>query len=435
MPTSCNNTGCVADPVTIRGSLTKPVTLTPAPIPAPPNASTPNCLANSQDLTKPLWTLTRFLYQTTNQTLTNYPIQWEGQPFPYGRTLRFSLRNEANGFTQSCDFDDPVLDGTIDRWWPCMDATPPHTFPQRAIETYFQFNRETGGLLINQTWYCNDTQEGTPYVKNPFSLPLSYDGTRADRGHKIKNDSFMISAHGVLPEPDSVPREVGPDYATGLVCGVSNSTALNVVCGFVPFIDQPIYCDVTLTARWCSLGGDRDGLGPALRFRATQTTAQQLAADALTAPDPVPGAWSCTAASLGASPRGPVTWALQSPDYFALTAWFGKWYFRTDQMYSKLKFDIDSSAFRDRPGGGVVHNVGTSTIPIDYEDATALTPWLRGSDPTQVYTPADRMPWDSSVIGWDFYNVLGWDVRFDLSTGYLELNHSWYCDDKDPSRP
>ena len=37
--------------------------------------------------------------------------------------------------------------------------------------------------------------------------------------------------------------------------------------------------------------------------------------------------------------------------------------------------------------------------------------------------------------GWDFYNALEWAVRLDLSTGYMELNHSWYCDDLDPGRP
>ena len=37
--------------------------------------------------------------------------------------------------------------------------------------------------------------------------------------------------------------------------------------------------------------------------------------------------------------------------------------------------------------------------------------------------------------GWNFYNALHWSLRFDLSTGYMQLNHSWYCDDKDPERP
>lgn len=168
LPTYYNETGYFVDPMTIRGSLTKPVSLTPAPIPAPPNTDTPNCLANSQHPYNPIWTVTRFFYQATKRGIDNHPLaaEWNGVLFPYNRTLEIELRNEANGFIQSCAFNDPILDNVTDRWWPCSYAKNPHAFPQRAIETFVQFNRDTGEFKVNQTWYCNDTQLPTPYA--PF---------------------------------------------------------------------------------------------------------------------------------------------------------------------------------------------------------------------------------------------------------------------------
>lgn len=145
--------------MTIRGSLTKPVSLTPAPIPAPPDASTPNCLANSQDSLQPLWTVTRFYYESTERA--EIP-SWNETLAPYNRTLEIELRNEANGFIQSCVLNDPILDSTTDKWWPCFNTTRLHTFPQYTIETYIQFNRDYGNIVVNQTWYCNDTEEATP---------------------------------------------------------------------------------------------------------------------------------------------------------------------------------------------------------------------------------------------------------------------------------
>lgn len=394
--------------MTIRGSLTKPVSLTPAPTPAPPRANQPNCLANSQHPYNPIWTLTRFLYQTTKRGVDNFPGggSWNGVLFPYNRTLEVELRNEANGFVQSCVFNDATLDNITDRWWPCSYEKNPHAFPQWAIETYIQFNRDTGGFKVNQTWYCNDTQEATPYAPIVFSV-LTHHLTCCIR--------FMITAHGSIPQDSS-----------SLICGVSNSTALHVIC---ETLFAPIYCDVLYSAQWCSLGGDRDGQGAPLGIRSSQTAVQRLPSNAFTDPDPEPGQWSCTISSLG---HGPVIWKLQTQDYLTLTAWFGHW--KSDQMYTKLRFNLSSSVFWGRPGVGVVRNIGTQES--QGPDASALTPWLRGFEPTHTFHSGDRFAngYDAD-LGWNFYNALDWNVRFDLSTGYMELNHSWYCDDKDPSRP
>ena len=380
-----------AEPMTIRGMLTTPVSLTPAPIPPPPGSTNPSCLATSQRASGAVWTATRFFYQTTTLNYTTYAYSGSS---PWNRTLALELRNEATGVTQSCVFDDPILDNPVDRWWRCGNAPNPHASPQRAIETYIHWNSSTSELRFNQTWYCNDTPSGV---------------------------AFKITGEGSLR----------PRYDSTVLCGSSTSTVYNYGC---PSFFAPNPCNITLSARWCSLGADREGRGSATVWSTRPIALQRLPDNALTSPDPDPSQWSCTVASLG---RGPVVWTLRARDYLALTAWFGHW--KSDQTYTKLRFDLSSSVFRDRSdgkggSGGVVRDVGIQSKYSEY-GAGDLTPWLRGFNPTATFRSLNRNSNSYRDIGWDFYNVLDWQVRFDITTGYMELNHSWYCDDKDPSRP
>ena len=382
-----------SEPITIRGTLTKPVSLAPAAIPPPPGSTNPGCLATSQRPGGDVWTATRFLYQTTTLNVTSY-VYRGGYPLPWNRTLAFSLRNEATGITQSCVFNDPVLDNPVDRWWRCGDAPNPHSTSQRSIDTYIHWNSSTSELRFDQTWYCNDN---TPSGRV----------------------AFQISGEGSLR----------PRYDSDLLCGSSVSTVYGFPC---PSFFAPNPCDVTLSARWCSLRADREGRGSATVRTVRPVALQRLPDNALTSPDPDPTRWSCTVASLG---RGPVVWTLRARDYLAVTAWFGHW--KSDQTYTKLRFDLSSSVFQDRPddgrGGSVVRNIGIQSTYSEY-GAGYLTPWLRGFDPTATFRSPSRGSY-SDAGGLDFYNVLEWQVRFDITTGYMELIHSWYCDDKDPSRP
>jgi hypothetical protein len=205
-----------------------------------------------------------------------------------------------------------------------------------------------------------------------------------------------------------------------LICGVTNTTA-TIICQNI-FV--PVYCDITLATRWCTLG-ETDGGGRPVRVYSDQTKLERLPASELTDPDPTPGQWSCTVESLGR----PVVWRLQTRDYLAHTVWFGHW--KSDQMYTHLRFDLNNSAFSGRPGGGLITDIG---IRDNWgPEVGSLTPWLRGFNPAQTFHSGDRDNYFN--LGWNFYNVLDWSVRFDVSAGYMELNHSWYCDDKDPSRP
>ncbi len=104
-------------------------------------------------------------------------------------------------------------------------------------------------------------------------------------------------------------------------------------------------------------------------------------------------------------------------------------------MYTRLRFDLVNSVFENRPdsagGARVVTDVGTESW-LGYQkgqaEAAKLTPWLRGADPTAWFRSYDRVVYDE-LARWN------WRVRFDVLTGYMELNHTWYCDDKDTKRP
>lgn len=92
-------------------------------------------------------------------------------------------------------------------------------------------------------------------------------------------------------------------------------------------------------------------------------------------------------------------------------------------LRTALTFSLDNSAFHNLPKGR------SGLIEVRSYDSVELTPWMRTWDPTHVF--ASR----GSGYDRDFYPVLGYSLQLDLSSGYMELNHSWYCDDKDPERP
>lgn len=181
------------------------------------------------------------------------------------------------------------------------------------------------------------------------------------------------------------------------------------------------------SSRWCSIDGDFYGRGRLLGVLASESSVQSLPSNALTDPDPTPGQWSCTIASLG---RGPVVWRLETLDYLALTGWFARR--DEDVVDTSIRFNLSSSVFSDRPGGGgMLYNIGSARGRV--WEASMLTPWLRDFDPTHTFHSGDR--YAMVDLGWDFYNALDWRLRVDLATGYMEFSHAWYCDDKDPSNP
>jgi hypothetical protein len=72
------------------------------------------------------------------------------------------LRNAANNYTESCSFDYSIASTeNSGDWWRCSGSGyPPEG--QRTIDTWMKFNVTDGTLIVNQTWYCNDTDEAGP---------------------------------------------------------------------------------------------------------------------------------------------------------------------------------------------------------------------------------------------------------------------------------
>ena len=388
-----------------------------APLRAPEGASTPNCLWTSRQgdqYTSP-WRLTRFLWQATTVKTTYYFQGAErpydlAQPSPFNRTLQVELKNMANNFTASCVFNDNFLDGETDKWWPCFRdraSQDEHMRPlQRSIETWVQFSAKTGQLVLNQTWYC-----------------LS-DGPAAT--------AYKITAQGRTPV--SRAGRLGT-----LVCGQGSNTWSGAPCPLVIFGPVAETCDYTYVAKWCTLG-DRDGritCGPDyLPVLTENLNITSLPPGDLTEPEPTPEVWSCTVASLG---RGPVVWTLQQltewVDFFAQTDWFGVLSTKTDVLSTWFRFNLNSSVFVGFPptalsGDGVIRELGV----WQEGNGWSMSPWMRTFDPGRVITDRTESP-DYSNPGWRFYNAMAWSLRLDISTGHMELNHSWYCDDENPERP
>ncbi|KAI5917236.1 hypothetical protein F4810DRAFT_718068 [Camillea tinctor] len=72
---------------------------------------------------------------------------------------------------------------------------------------------------------------------------------------------------------------------------------------------------------------------------------------------------------------------------------------------------------------------------VDYE-GPSLTPFLNVSEPGRWYECKNygRTENDGSSSEWA-RNTLDCRWQLDLATGYFALNHTWFCDDKDPEHP
>ncbi|KAK4451241.1 hypothetical protein QBC34DRAFT_295718 [Podospora aff. communis PSN243] len=412
LPLYCVSRICTLDtPFRIEGMLLAPASyLRPKKYTAPEGISNPACLRTSQGIEywNSPFVITRFLWQATTITEIMYLGQGTGFPRstrPHNRTLVVALRNSATNLESSCSFSDVALDGETDRWWPCFrEAQDPHRRPlQRSVETWIQFSANAGLLRVNQTWYCNSENGEVPY--------------------KITGTATL-------------PKTRGTGSAQGLLCGNGTNTFYGLACPQQFFITGD-RCDYVYTAQWCTLG-DREGYlnypGIPLNMPIQSIETVRLPVGELTEPEPNPSVWSCTVASLG---RGPVKWALQTSgwaDLFSLTDWFGWIGHLTPEMNTGFTFDLNSSVFVGFPGtayskDGVIRGVGR----VSEEDGPFLTPGMRSFDPSRVYTNTPLT--DYWAPGWKFYQALGWEVRFDVSTGYMELKHSWYCDDKNVDTP
>ncbi|KAK5658126.1 hypothetical protein OQA88_2682 [Cercophora sp. LCS_1] len=367
---------CRTNRYVARGQLQRPAQFDPLPVPPPPGADRVGCTTTSQS---PKWVVHSFRFEEKRTLRTTYqtpapPVSaWPGAP---KNTLSLQLRNRANDYTVACQLDVANEDLAAKKWLRCFPDTGR---AQHFIETYVQFDLPTAQLRINQTWYCNDTDP---------SRPLFFEGSGIAR----------IRYCGEIQE-------------------TQHDTCQQML---------PRGCDYYSFTRWCSTGTWNNGqITPAdMAVSGNVTRTVRMPATALTDPDPNPADWSCTVDSLGK----PIEWTFKEnrPEGVFHTTWL--YMSDINEPKSFFAMDLVNSALMRRPGGGIMPHVDAWS--------KQLTPYTAAWKPTATYIQSDAPWWANGMGGkFPFDNLLGWKMRFDADKGYLELNHLWYCNDKNPTRP
>ena len=376
---------CRANRHIVKGELQVPFRLTPVAITPPPGTNLAGCTAKSAT---PRWVVSRFRFEETRKT-TRLGSAARTPPTPgsWGyptRLINLSLTNSANDYLQSCtsySFETAYSrpnSGPVTPWIRCF---PENSVAQRYIETYIQFNTTSGVLRLNQTWYCSDT--------DPLR-PLLYEGSAS-----------IKSTH----------------------CGETNITTKDICYDSVGCIEY-------VNTRWCDtarhLAGSNGLLEPQNKtFVGELVRTEMLPANALTDPDPNPNDWSC----LGDSVGRPVIWTLRpAPAFYGQPGAFFSTAATAYRSQSAFSVYLDNSALAKRPGGGGPKGVGFELGATTEK----LTPYAAEWEPTYRYvlgsTYADLRPRPNK-------NVIDWGFRFDAKRGYLEVNHTWFCDEKSPGKP
>lgn len=398
LPLFCaDNNGrvCTANRHTVKGELYQPVSLIPQPIPPPPGANRPGCTSTS---VPPNWSITKFRYDEI-RSRGGYPADPWSAP---SRAIQFAVDNPAINFTQECRITIPSTANLTTDWFRCYSDPG---LIQHPIQTYVHLNPATGEISLNQTWYCADTDPSSP-------LRFSATGT------------------------------TWSDY-----CGETNTTL--PVCGTKKIIDtgscpaDPVCCSYYNT-RWCAIGL-YNSLSPGAEVIPSYarsvpggiTRTERVDPHLLTDPDPNPDMWSCTADSLGK----PVAWTLSSNHLegnwrFTAGALFHVMWGESDADAEGASFYLNmrlaNSALGGAGGGGKVVTFGA-------DGWSTMVPWLPGWNPATRYGFVEDRDerWRTSIIQHPrpFRNAVDWEVRFDAAKGYMEVSHSWFCNDKNASAP
>jgi hypothetical protein len=214
---------------------------------------------------------------------------------------------------------------------------------------------------------------------------------------------------GFLPTNRLSFRASGSESIYDSYCGWTNTTSDVRSCmdGFF----RVFPCEPHVDILWCTVTAPRDiGIsGELLEQKELPANAFRNRSDiAPLVPSP-PN--SCTLQSAGR----PVVWRLQG--WYMQTVW--QPYFPANTTVSTVSFLLNSSAL-DGPNG-------TPLIAMGWNNYDLLTPYQRRSAPAAWYGL------DKSSEGPP--NGLKWAWRFDAAVGYLELSHSWYCEDLDTAHP
>ncbi|KAK0639105.1 hypothetical protein B0T16DRAFT_422431 [Cercophora newfieldiana] len=360
----------------VKGSLIKPVNLTPGIIPAPPNIDSPDCIPTSN----PSWVLERFNYNLTSTPLYFQDGRAVG-PTPV-ETFDLIIRNTANNLTVRCGnrADSINLDyfGYPYPGWDLCDRPEPSTAAAYApypILTYVRIDRLNNVFGVNQTWYCAG-KDGKPPVR--------------------------VNAFAIAP----------------------NTTAA-ISCSSGPFSQQCANPAVLA-------GSDRNA--PCLTWQCTNNTPPPTLTGTLlsTSPlpptalvttpdvDPVTGTGqSCTALSVA---RGPLAWVIDNFRFEAQYYWEGNQLNGRWQLSLKPPVWSEVQRWSGRFYPWRADGYGGWPAPLGAElEEKGEGGWI----------------WRSNWVDSFRTRVVSADLveGGKKGTAYVEMVGVWYCDDRDPDHP
>ena len=138
----------------IRGTLSKPITITPAWADGPDGHDKPGCQAASKS---PLWTLDTVIF--INET-------GDGTSAIPSQSIQFAVTNNATGEVQGCLMyflagpgEDPAVRMTCGGGGPGMGRRSRYN-----VQTNTVFYPRSRQFNINQTWFCDDVDAARPLV-------------------------------------------------------------------------------------------------------------------------------------------------------------------------------------------------------------------------------------------------------------------------------
>ncbi|KAI2469444.1 hypothetical protein F4781DRAFT_394078 [Annulohypoxylon bovei var. microspora] len=123
-----------------------------------------------------------------------------------------------------------------------------------------------------------------------------------------------------------------------------------------------------------------------------------------------PGGYSCTIASVLA------------------TQWRTDW--TSDSLYTSPTF---ANNFKTKGRFDITFIALDGYQGVSYEDSS-LTPFLPTSEPGRWHDCRNYETGEETSNVWE-RNSLECKWQLDLATGYFAINHTWFCDDKDPDNP
>ncbi|KAI1649125.1 uncharacterized protein F4817DRAFT_42487 [Daldinia loculata] len=394
-----------------------------------------------------------------------------------GTTLSFSLSNHANNQSVACTDKGGE--------WSTCDSN----------STEVRFTEETSELSINQTWICNG---GEKYPKDVTfraigTAPVDIESNKSTYIKGLLTEPIELSPN-VAPEgvnhPGCLETSEAPTWivtswvwnerwcngynAGDLTATFHNpSTGFNLTCtgdgeelnrdgryGYErwwgcslarsPFDNyriisliklNPLTGVFSIDQRWYCNGHDDH---PPAKFRAVGDVNTSLECSWHNNTATNTSIKTCHQTELPLTVHGTVTerTALAQTTFFELppsgysctiaSALSTQWQmgFSSDSLYAAPTF-ADSLKTTVRFGIQFIAIDGYQSV--EYE-GLETTPYLPTSDPARWYECKDYVAGDLSSDAWARQS-LDCKWQLDLATGYIAINHTWFCDDKDPENP